>query len=146
MADLSALLAVLEHDPDDAQALDALEAAARGAPGDVRAARFAAARKVLSERGRPDAVVALIDIELAATEDKDRKADLLLEKGMVLDGELLDVPLAHAAFASVLELRKDDAMAVEALQELGVSEVHRRSFAPVRALLGAPAPLFGGEA
>jgi len=30
-----------------------------------------------------------------------------------------------------------------ALRELGVSEVHRRSFAPVRALLGAPAPLFG---
>src|SRR5689334_13137987 len=108
MADLSALLAVLEHDPDDAQALEALEGAARIAPADVRTTRFAAARKVLSVRGRPDAVVELIDAELDVTEDKNRRADLLLEKGMVLDGELLDVPLAHAAFASVLELRKDD--------------------------------------
>src|SRR5690606_17745344 len=76
-----------------------------------------------------DAVVALIDAELAVTEDRDRKADLLLEKGMVLDGELLDVPLAHAAFASVLELRKDDAMALEALQELGVAEENWKKFA-----------------
>ena len=29
-----------------------------------------------------------------------------------------------------------------ALQELGVSPVHRRSYAPIRALLEAPAPLF----
>lgn len=129
MADLSALLAVLEHDPDDTQAFDALEAAARSTPEDVRASRFAAARKVLSGRGRPDAVVALIDVELAVTEDRERKADLFLEKGMVLDGELLDVSLAHAAFASVLELRKDDAMAVEALQELGVAEENWKRFA-----------------
>jgi hypothetical protein len=39
MADLSALLSVLEHDPDDAQALQALEAAARAAAPDVRIAR-----------------------------------------------------------------------------------------------------------
>jgi tetratricopeptide (TPR) repeat protein len=129
MADLSALLAVLEHDPDDAQALDALEAAAQSAPADVRATRFAAARKLLAGRGRPDAVVALIDVELAVTDDRTQKADLLLELGMVLDGELLDVPLAHAAFASVLELRKDDAMATEALQELGVAEENWQKFA-----------------
>ena len=89
MADLSSLLAVLEHDPDDVQALDALAGAARAAPAEVRATRFAVARKTLAGRGRPDAVVALIDVELAATDDKDRKADLMLEQGMVLDGELL---------------------------------------------------------
>ena len=91
MADLSSLLAVLEHDPDDAQALEALALAARQTPPDVRASRFAAARRALASRGRPDAVVQLIDIELATTGDVDRKVDLLLEKGMVLDGELLDV-------------------------------------------------------
>jgi hypothetical protein len=79
MADLSALLAVLEHDPDDAQALQALESTARSAPADVRATRFAAARKLLSGRGRPDTVVALIDIEPGVTDDKNRRADLLLE-------------------------------------------------------------------
>src|ERR1041385_4308646 len=129
MADLSALLAVLEHDPDDAQALDALEVAARAVPPEARANRFAAARKLRAAKWRPDAVVALIDVELAVAEDKNRKADLFLEKGMILEGELLDVPMAHAAFASALELRRNDAMATEALQELGVAEENWKKFA-----------------
>ena len=129
MADLFSLLSVLEHDPDDAAALDALAAAARLAPPDLRASRFAATRKSLAQRGRPDAVVQLIEVELATTDDKNRKADLLLEKGMVLDGELLDVPSAHAAFATVLELRKNDAMALEALEELNVAEENWQKFA-----------------
>ncbi|HSD86004.1 MAG TPA: hypothetical protein VLB44_00760, partial [Kofleriaceae bacterium] len=129
MADLSALLAVLEHDPDDAQALDALEAAARIVPPEARANRFAAARKVLSAKGRPDAVVALIDVELAVTDDRNRKADLFIEKGMVLESELLDVSMAHAAFASALELRKNDPMATEALQELGIADENWKKFA-----------------
>ncbi|NVB83755.1 MAG: tetratricopeptide repeat protein [Kofleriaceae bacterium] len=129
MADLSALLAVLEHDPDDAQALDTLESAARSAPPELAASRFAAARKLLSGRGRPDAVVALIDVELAITDDKSRKADLFLEKGMVLDGELLDAAQANIAYASVLELRKGDAMATEALEELGVAGENWQKFA-----------------
>src|SRR5262245_17001598 len=120
MADLSALLAVLEHDPDDTHVLGALEAAAKQASPELRATRFAAARKLLSGRGRPDAVVELIDIELALSNDKESKADLFLEKGMVLDSELLDVSGAHSAFASVLELRKGDAMAKEALEELAL--------------------------
>jgi hypothetical protein len=117
MADLPSFLAVIEHDPDDTQAFEGLTAAARQAPHDLRSSRFAATRKLLANRGRPDAVVLLIDVEIAAIgdTDKQKQADLLLEKGMVLDGELLDVPAAHAAFASVLELRKNDAMAIEAL-------------------------------
>ncbi|HEY6035941.1 MAG TPA: hypothetical protein VIV58_16815, partial [Kofleriaceae bacterium] len=128
MADLPSLLSVFEHDPDDSQAFEALAAAARQAPPDLRASRFAATRKLLATRGRPDAVVHLIDIELAATDDKAKQADLLLEKGMILDGELLDVPAAHAAFASVLELRKNDAMAIEALEELNVAEENWQKF------------------
>jgi len=128
MADLPSLLSVFEHDPDDSQAFEALGAAARQAPPDLRASRFAATRKLLATRGRPDAVVHLIDIELAATDDKAKQADLLLEKGMILDGELLDVPAAHAAFASVLELRKNDAMAIEALEELNVAEENWQKF------------------
>ncbi len=131
MADLASSLAVLEHDPDDAQALEALAAAATQATPEVRASRFAATRKLLATRGRPDAVVALIDAEISALNgsDKSKQADLLLEKGMVLDGELLDVPAAHAAFASVLELRKNDAMAIEALEELNVAEENWQKFA-----------------
>src|ERR1051325_1772355 len=98
MADLPALLAAFEHDPDDAQAFAGLVDAARQAPADVRLTRFAAARKAFGGRGRPDIVVALIDAELAATTDVDRKVDLLLEKGMALASELLDVPAGGAVF------------------------------------------------
>src|SRR5262249_12838782 len=115
MPDLSSLLAVLEHDPDDAQAVEALSAAARAATTEARTARLAAARKLLSTRTRPDAVVQLIDIELTVTPEVDRQGDLLLEKGMVLDGELLDVAAARTAFEQVLGLRPGDGMAKEAL-------------------------------
>jgi tetratricopeptide (TPR) repeat protein len=129
MADLSYLLAVLEHDPDDLQTLDALGAVARAAPPELRAQRLAASRNLLSTRGRPDAVIALIDLELDATDDPARKADLLLEKGMVLESELCDVPAARYAFASVRDLRADDAMAAEAMGELAVAEDNWQKFA-----------------
>ena len=74
-------------------------------------------------------MVALLDVELAATPDGGRKADLLIEKGMALDGELLDVPGARAAFQQALELRKGDAMASEALDELGLAEKNWQKFA-----------------
>src|SRR5688572_214824 len=121
MADLATLLSVLEHDPDDAQALRALVEVARQTPPDVRATKFAASRKMLATRGRPDGVVSLIDVELGATDNVDRKVDLLLEKGMILDGELLDAKAAQAAFEQVLVLRPDDSMAKEAIGELDVA-------------------------
>ena len=129
MADLFSLLAVLEHDPDDSQALESLAQAARSAQPAAREKRFAQARKVLGTRGRPDAVVALLDAELAASENVDRKADLQIERGLVLDGELLDVPAARAAFAAALELRPNDAMALEALDEIRVAEANWQKFA-----------------
>ncbi|MGN6110620.1 MAG: hypothetical protein ACTHU0_36295, partial [Kofleriaceae bacterium] len=125
MADLSSILTVLEHDPDDSQALAALVNAARQSSPELRASRFAAARKVLADRGRPDALVQLVDIELGATGDLDRQVDLLLEKGMLLDGELLDVPGARAAFEQVRALRPEDSpassLAREALGEIDVA-------------------------
>ena len=132
MADLPALLAALEHDPDDAQALLGLAEAARQAPSEARATRFAAARKVLGGRGRPDTVLQLIDLELAAADhavDVDHRVDLLLEKGMVLDGELLDVPAARGAFEEVRALRPDDTMALEAIGELDVAASNWKKFA-----------------
>ncbi len=129
MADLFSILAVLEHDPDDSQALESLAQAARGAQSAPRENRFAQARKVLATRGRPDAVVALLDAELAASDNVDRKADLQIERGLTLDGELLDVPAARAAFAATLELRANDAMALEALDEIRVAEANWQKFA-----------------
>jgi tetratricopeptide (TPR) repeat protein len=131
MADLPALLAALEHDPDDAQALAGLVEAARHATPDIRISRFASARKLLGGRGRPDTVVQLLDVELASTPEPeiDRKVDLLLEKGMVLDGELLDVPAARIVFEEVRALKPDDTMAAEAIDELDVSATNWKKFA-----------------
>src|SRR5262245_47786100 len=131
MADLPALLAALEHDPDDAQALTGLIEAARAAPADARGAQLASARKLLAARGRPDTVLQLLDIELAATPDYeiDRRVDLLLEKGMLLDSELLDVPSARTAFDMVRTLRPDDTMAAEALDEIDLAAGNWRKFA-----------------
>ena len=129
MADLASLLSVLEHDPDDAQALAALVTAARATAPDVRASRFAAARKVLAGRGRPDALVQLLDIELGSTGDPELKIDLLLEKGMVLDGDLLDVSAARAAFEEVRRIRPEDPMAQEALGEIELAASNWQKFA-----------------
>ena len=129
MADLFSILAVIEHDPDDSQALESLAQAARGAQPAARENRFAQARRQLAARGRPDAVVALLDAELAATDDGARKADLQIERGLALDGELLDVVAARTAFKTALELRPDDAMAREGLDELGVAEANWQKFA-----------------
>ncbi|MDB4961753.1 MAG: repeat-containing protein [Myxococcales bacterium] len=129
MADLSSLLAVIENDPDDPQAREALLGAAQIAPPDVRASRFASARKVIAGRGRPDAVVMLLNVELAVSAEVDRQVDLLLEKGMILDGELLDVPSARAAFEQVLALRANDTMAKEALEELDLANQNWNKFA-----------------
>jgi tetratricopeptide (TPR) repeat protein len=129
MADLFSLLAVLEHDPDDAQALESLTRAAGDADATPREHRFAQARKVMTARGRPDAVVVLLDAELAATERADRKADLHIERGLTLDGELCDVPEARSAFQAALEVRPNDAMAKEGLDELRVAEVNWQKFA-----------------
>ncbi|HEY1552976.1 MAG TPA: hypothetical protein VGG28_34335, partial [Kofleriaceae bacterium] len=129
MADLFSILAVLEHDPDESQALEALAQAARATPAAQRENRLAQARQTLAQRGRPDAVIALLDAELAAAEDRDRKADLQIERGLVLDGELLDVPGARAAFDAALELRAQDAMAKEGLEEISVAEKNWKKFA-----------------
>ncbi|HLL23762.1 MAG TPA: hypothetical protein VK427_16600, partial [Kofleriaceae bacterium] len=129
MADLATLLAVLEHDPDDAQALRALAEVARNTPPELRATKLEASRKVLAYRARPDGVIRLIDAELSATDDVDRKVELLLEKGMVLDGELLDVAGARAAFEQVLVLRPGDATATEAIGELELAAQNWQKFA-----------------
>ncbi|HEX4450171.1 MAG TPA: tetratricopeptide repeat protein [Kofleriaceae bacterium] len=129
MADLFSILAVLEHDPDDSQALESLAQAARATPAAQRENRLAQARNVLGSRGRSDAVLALLDAELASADDRDRKADLQIERGLVLDGELLDVAGARAAFRATLELRRDDAMAKEGLEEIDVAEKNWQKFA-----------------
>src|SRR5262249_42875205 len=54
---------------------------------------------------------------------------LLLEKGSLLDGELLDVPAARAAFEEVRALRPDDPLAGEALGEIELAAGNWEKFA-----------------
>lgn len=129
MADLSSLLAALEIDPDDANAYDALAAAARQVASDERATRFAATRMFLSARHRPDRVAQLIDIELEVTDEPPRRADLWIEKAQLLDGELLDIDGAKHAFAAAIVVRGEDAVARESLDDLQVAATNWQRFA-----------------
>jgi hypothetical protein len=128
MADFLSYLAILESDPDDTAALQGLAAVApaalaehNGTQGGTHAGALAATRKTARDRGRPDVVLALLDLELRAVpqgaETKSRRADLLLEKAQLLEDELLDEPAAVSALNEVLSLR-DDETALELLEQI----------------------------
>ena len=115
-------LAILEADPDNADALASLaqltegggNGHGRGAPREESGADTAVrralgeARRVHRDRGDFELVVRLIDLELGIETDKSRRADLYYEKGKLLADELLREDEAVRAFERVLELRPDD--------------------------------------
>lgn len=135
MADFAHLLAILELDPDDAQAMGALRAATATLDPAQAQERFAAAGKALTERGRPDAAVALLDVQLerlASSEtngQRDLHADLLIEKGLLLDEELLDPVSAAAMFEEAGQIRPGDTLAKEALDDLQMIRENWKKFA-----------------
>ena len=128
-------LAILELDPDDAQAMGALRAATATLDPAQAQERFAAAGKALTERGRPDAAVALLDVQLerlAASEangQRELHADLLIEKGLLLDEELLDPVAAAAMFEEAGQIRPGDTLAQEALDDLQMIRENWKKFA-----------------
>jgi tetratricopeptide (TPR) repeat protein len=117
MANLQQHLEALEQDPYDAAACSALTqlGAAQYA---AATSEFARRRHLWRERGQYEALIQLLDIEIEITRDPDRQADLLLEKGEVLKGDLLEESAAIACFDRVLALRPSDATAQEALQQM----------------------------
>lgn len=139
MADFAHFLAILELDPDDAQAMGSLRAAVAGVDPAQAQERFAAAGKALTERGRPDAAVALLDVLLerlaqggaggAGGGRADLQADLLVEKGLLLDEELLDPEGAAAAFQAAQTVRPGDPLAEEALDDLQTARENWQKFA-----------------
>jgi tetratricopeptide (TPR) repeat protein len=126
MADLNSYLAILDSDPDDAAAFAGLADAA-STSADANA--FARAKKTQRDRGRYDVVVRLIDVELGATKDPTRRADLMLEKGMVLEDDLLDEASATQCFEAVLALRPGDELATETLQQIQIDRDNWEKFA-----------------
>ena len=136
---LSALVATLDADPHNAQALSALvrmaqagrgselvaESSTRSAAGvgagvGTPGAMIDDARKSFRERGENELVAHLYDVELASTTDRARRADLLVEKGRLLFEELHDEPRAVEAFKAALELRPEDQTAQELLAHIGL--------------------------
>src|SRR5689334_10277036 len=98
MADYQQYLAILDLEPNNAQALAALErlaanpdgsdtAAMGGIAEPAAAAAFETARKMHRDRGDLELVARLFDVELAVSRDKARRADLLMEKGRLLADE-----------------------------------------------------------
>jgi tetratricopeptide (TPR) repeat protein len=126
MADVQAYLAILDSDPDDAAAFAGLVDAAAHR---VDAAAFAKARQAQRERGRYDVVVRLIDVELGATRDAGRRADLVLEKGQVLEDDLLDPASAAQCFQAVLAIRPGDETATETLEQIQIDRDNWQKFA-----------------
>lgn len=123
MADLLQFLALLDSDPDDANVLAALaDTAGRGLDA-TGVQALGSAKKNLCERGRHDVALRLLDVELAATAGP-RRADLLVEKGQLLDEELLDEPAAARCYEEALGVRPDDEVAAEALQQMALNRAN----------------------
>lgn len=123
MADLLQFLALLDSDPDDANVLAALADTATRGLDPTGAQALGHAKKSLRERGRHDVALRLLDVELAATNGP-RRADLLVEKGQLLDEELLDEPAAARCYEEALGVRPDDEVAAEALQQMALNRAN----------------------
>jgi len=120
MADLLQFLAILDSDPDDANVLAALADSATRGLDSTGTSALGTTKKNLRERGRHDVALRLLDVELAQAKGPHR-ADLLLEKGQLLDEELLDEPGAARCFEEALGVRPDDEVAAEALQQMALN-------------------------
>ena len=138
MAEFQQYLTILDSDPEDARALGALEAslaawatsstAVESADAAETWAALERARKSLYERGEVDTVARLLDMELAAAQEPEHRADLLLEKGQLCAGDLLDDQGAVACLREVLSLRPGDETAQESLDQMDMERENWRKF------------------
>ena len=122
--ELDATLAALSSDPDDADALAALDALCEERNGQVHSdaatRALADAVRVHRERGDFELCLRLLELQTAAEKDEGRRADLWFDKGRLLADELLRDDEATAAFQRVLELRPEDETAEDALGHIAL--------------------------
>ncbi len=128
-AGIISALALLESEPENADALATLSSLIDGG-GNGRGKEAAAdtgvrralteARRVHKERGDWELTARLIDLELGWETDKERRADLYLEKGKILSDELLREDEAVRCYERVLELRPDDEAAEDAVGHISL--------------------------
>jgi tetratricopeptide (TPR) repeat protein len=109
-------------------------------------ANIRAARRLFSDVGNWQMVVQLLDAELAATEDPNRRATLLLEKGSVLARHLSREQEAFAAFEQCLRLAPQDVSLLLQLESIYSAGKHYSALALIYRLLAGTvkdAPLQG---
>ncbi|HWN69457.1 MAG TPA: hypothetical protein VNM90_17570, partial [Haliangium sp.] len=131
MAEFQQYLRILDTDPTDTHALRALEQALVASAGtgstEVKSA-LASTRRALYERGAVDTAARLLELELDVAAENGERAGLLLERGQLLVGDLLDDRAAESCFREVLALRPGDETAQEALDQLEMERGNWRKF------------------
>jgi golgin subfamily B member 1 len=132
MAEFQQYLAILDSDPKNSQALEALETAVASdgvQPGNKETwLALDRTRQSLRERGELDVVAKLFDVELGAVRDDKRRAELLLEKGDFYVNDLLDDEGAMACFQQALELRPGDETAIDILAHIEMERENWEKF------------------
>ncbi len=128
MADLLQFLAILDSDPDDTQVLSAVADTAHRGLDATGVLALGHAKKTFRDRGRFDVALRLLDVELSTVAGV-RRADLLIEKGQLLDEDLLDEAAAARCYQEALGVRPGDEVAAEALEQLRVARDNWKKFA-----------------
>lgn len=130
MAELQQYLSILDSDPRNSEALEALAAAMAGGVDASALTEVGKLRAALRERGEIDVVHRLLALEVAAAEavDDGRRADLLLELGDLCASELLDDEQARECFQQVLALRPEDETAGDALEQMAMERDNWEKF------------------
>ncbi|HEY2903547.1 MAG TPA: hypothetical protein VGL59_23385, partial [Polyangia bacterium] len=122
--DVSTALATLQLDPDNSQALKALAAVhpgnGSGIERDDLSKELSDARRFHRERSDFELCLQLIDLELAWTTDRTRRADLLHEKGRILSDELLRDQDGQACVRAALEADPQHGPSREALSQMAL--------------------------
>ena len=124
MAEPQEYLGILEQEPENEQALTALEELVTNGHGQKHgpelALALAEARRRHRERGELDITLKLLDLELALARDPAVRADLLCEKGRVLEDDVLDQAGALSCYQGALQANPEHADAQSALSNVEV--------------------------
>ncbi len=130
---VSSALAALQLRPDDVQALQVLKGAhpgnGTGLDAEALSKALSDARRWHRERADFELCLELIDLELGFTASKERRADLLHEKGRLLFDELLRDEAGQAAIRQALAEVPQHKPATESLSQMTLVRANWESIA-----------------
>ncbi len=113
-------LGLLQDDPENEKAWEQLKGDVAAADLDMSADELSklleAARRAHEMRREYDAVASMLEVEVAASKDTEKKIELQTTLAKLLDEELLDDERAVLAYMELLELKPGDQVAEEAIE------------------------------